>query len=453
MPPTEAPTSDVVALTQQLIRNACVNDGRAESGEEVRNADVLMTYIEGSGLDTETYDSAPGRRSLVVRIEGSDRDAPSLCLLGHTDVVPVNESRWARDPFGGEIVDGVLWGRGAIDMFNLTASMAVAVRRLADSGFRPRGDLLYIAVADEEAGGAYGAEHLATQEADAVRCDFLITESGGFPLPTPNGVRLPYLREEKGPLWARLVVTGTPGHGSMPYGTDNALLKASEIVGRLGRYHPPTRLDDAWRSFVHGLGIPEELAGPLLTEDGFAESLSFLPPGIARMAYSCTHTTITPTMLNSGSKTNIIPEQAEIALDIRVLPGDGETTVRQMLADALGDAAEGVEIHFHDADAVATSSPIDSPLVDAMHRVSQRFYEGCELVPMRMVGSTDARHFRQLLGTAAYGFGMWSQRLSLDEIATMGHGDDERIDLESLELSVELWDALVRDFLDPEVAS
>ena len=332
-------------------------------------------------------------------------------------------------------------------MFNLTASMAVAVRKLADDGFRPRGDLVYIAVADEEAGGTYGAEHLAIHEADAVRCDYLITESGGFPLSTPNGVRLPFLREEKGPLWARLVVTGTPGHGSMPYGTDNALLKASEIVGRLGRYRPPTRLDDAWRSFVHGLGIPEELAGPLLTEEGFVESLAFLPAGIAKMAYSCTHTTITPTMLRSGSKNNIIPEEAEIALDIRVLPGDDETTVRAMLADALGDVAEGVDIHFHDADAVATSSPLTSPLVDTMHRVSQRFYEGCELVPMRMVGSTDARHFRRLLGTAAYGFGMWSERLGLDEIATMGHGDDERIDLESLELSVELWDALVRDFL------
>jgi acetylornithine deacetylase/succinyl-diaminopimelate desuccinylase-like protein len=439
------PTSDVVALTQQLIRNACVNDGHVESGQEVRNADLLRTFLEGSGLDVETYESAPGRSSLVVRIEGSDADAPSLCLLGHTDVVPVNESRWSRDPFGGEIVDGVLWGRGAIDMFNLTASMAVAVRQLADSGFRPRGTLLYVAVADEEAGGTYGAEHLVCHEADAVRCDYLITESGGFPLPTPDGVRLPYLREEKGPLWARLHVTGTPGHGSMPYGTDNALLKAGEIVRRLGEYRPPTRLDDAWRSFVHGLGIPEELAGPLLQEDGFVETLALLPPGIAKMAYSCTHTTITPTMLSSGSKTNIIPEEAEIALDVRVLPGDDETTVRAMIADALGDAAEGVDIHFGRSDDVATESPAESPLVDAMRRASRRFYEGSDLVPMRMVGSTDARHFRRVLGTAAYGFGMWSDRLGLDEIATMGHGDDERIDLRSLEMSVELWDVLARD--------
>jgi acetylornithine deacetylase/succinyl-diaminopimelate desuccinylase-like protein len=152
-------------------------------------------------------------------------------------------------------------------------------------------------------------------------------------------------------------------------------------------------------------------------------------------------------MITSGSKTNIIPGRAEIALDIRVLPGDDEASVRTMIADALGDAAEGVEVHFARSDDVATESPADSPLVDVMQRVSQRFYSDAQLVPMRMVGSTDARHFRRVLGTAAYGFGMWSQRLSLDEIATMGHGDDERIDLDSLEMSVELWDALVREFL------
>ena len=442
-----APTSDVVALTQQLIRNECVNDGRPESGGEIRNADVIRTYLEGGGVEVERFDAAPDRSSLVVRIEGTDPDAPSLCLMGHTDVVPVNESRWARDPFGGELIDGVLWGRGAVDMFNITASMAVAVKRLASSGFRPRGTLIYLAVADEEAGGVYGAEHLALHEADAVRCDYLVTESGGFPLKTPSGVRLPYLHEEKGPMWAKLTVTGSPGHGSMPYGTDNALLRAAEVVRRIGEYRPPTRLDDAWRSFVKGMGIPDELAGPLLEVEGFVDKLQFLPAGIAKMAYSCTHTTITPTMLDSGSKTNIIPEEATVSLDIRVLPGDDEATVRGMIATALGDAAEGVHVHFDRGTDVATESPAESPLVDSLRTVAQRFYEGSDLVPLRMVGSTDARHFRRIFGTAAYGFGMFSERIGLDELATMGHGDDERIDVESLDMAVEMWDALVRDFL------
>src|SRR5581483_9158564 len=421
---SEQPTSDVVALTQQMIRHACVNDGSVESGEEIRNADLLRGYLEGAGLEVERYEAAPGRASLVVRIEGTDPDAPSLCLMGHTDVVPVNEGRWTHDPFGGEIIDGFVWGRGAIDMFNVTASMAVATKQLAEANFRPRGTLVYLAVADEEAGGVYGAEHLALHEADALRTDYCITESGGDPLQTPHGIRLPYLREENGPMWAKLHVKGTPGHGSMPYGTDIALVKAAEVVRRINEYRPPTRLDDAWKSFVHGLGIPEELAEMLLNEQGFVEALALLPAGIAKMAYSCTHTTITPTMFGAGTKTNIIPEEAEISLDIRVLPGDDEAAVRRMIADALGDAGEGVEVHFDRGTDVATVSPAESPLLDSMRKVAGRFYEGAELIPMRMVGSTDARHFRRIFGTAAYGFGMWSERLNMDQIATMGHGDD-----------------------------
>jgi acetylornithine deacetylase/succinyl-diaminopimelate desuccinylase-like protein len=440
-------TTDVVPLTQQLIRNRCVNDGAITSGEELRNAELLQTYLEGGGLDVQRFESAPGRASLVTRIEGSDPDAPSLCLLGHTDVVPVNEARWTHDPFGGELIDGVVWGRGAIDMFNLTASMVVAARRLADGGFRPKGTLIVAAVADEEAGGTYGADHLARTEADAVRCDYLITESGGFPLPTPAGVRLPYLAEEKGPMWATLSLTGTPGHGSMPFGSDNALIKAAEVVRRLGEYRPPTRLDGAWRGFVEGLGIPEELAGPLLQEEGFVDALAFLPLGIAKMAYSCTHTTITPTMLQSGSKLNIIPEEVEVGLDIRTLPGDGAEQVREMIDAALGDMASEIGLHFHRPDDTATESPARSPLVDAMERAAQQFYDGAALLPMRMVGTTDARHFRRAFGTVAYGFGMFSEKTSLDQIATMAHGDDERIDVESLEMSVRLWETLVADFL------
>src|SRR5437763_4600764 len=139
--------SDVVGLVQQMIRNRCVNDGSPESGEELRNADLLANYLEGAGLEVERYTSAPGRTSVVARIEGSDPAAPSLCLLGHTDVVPVNEERWENDPFSGEIIDGYVWGRGAIDMFNLTGSMAVAFRNLAASGFTPKGTLIYAAVA------------------------------------------------------------------------------------------------------------------------------------------------------------------------------------------------------------------------------------------------------------------------------------------------------------------
>jgi acetylornithine deacetylase/succinyl-diaminopimelate desuccinylase-like protein len=439
-------TDEVVDLVQQMIRNRCVNDGSPQSGEETRNADLLEDLLAGSGVDVERYESGPGRANLVARLEGSDPAAPTLCLMGHTDVVPVNEDRWSRDPFGGELVDGVVWGRGAIDMFSLTASMGVVVRDLARSGFRPRGTLVYAAVADEEALGRFGAEHLVTEHADAVRCDYLLTESGGFPFPSGEGTALPYLTEEKGPMWSSVHVHGTPTHGSMPYGADNALVKGAEVVRRLAEYRPPPRLDESWQAFVNGLAFPPELAAPLLEAEGFHDALALLPPGIARMAYSCTHMTIAPTMLQAGSKVNIIPETVEIQLDVRTLPDQGPVEVEHAIRDAISELADDVEIRVGAPD-LATVSPADSPLADALGRAARAFYDDARLVPMRMVGTTDARHFRRHFDTVAYGFGMFSRRLSIEDLATMGHGDDERIDVESLAMVTDLWDVLVRDFL------
>src|SRR5205085_7478294 len=161
---------------QHLIRNACVNDGSVASGHEARSADVIAQYLGTSGLDVQRYAPAPGRESVVARIEGTDPTAPTLLLMGHTDVVPVSPDGWSRDPFGAEVVDGFVWGRGAVDMLNLTASQAVAFRRLADSGFRPRGTLVFLAVADEEALGTWGADWLLQHERDAVYADYVLTE-------------------------------------------------------------------------------------------------------------------------------------------------------------------------------------------------------------------------------------------------------------------------------------
>jgi acetylornithine deacetylase/succinyl-diaminopimelate desuccinylase-like protein len=439
--------NEVTELVQQLIRNRCVNDGASDSGQEARNAELLESYLEGPGIETQRCTSAPGRSSLIARIEGTDPEAPTLCLLGHTDVVPVNEARWDNDPFAGEVIDGWLWGRGAIDMFNLTGSMAVAMKQLSRSGFRPRGTLIFAAVADEEAGGHYGAEHLVEHETDAVRCDYVITESGGFPLDTPGGLKLPALAEERGLMWSRLRVRGAPSHGSMPYGADNALIKAAEIVRRVSDYRPIARIDDTWRTFVEGFGLPADVAAPLLRAEGFDEAIALLPPGMARMAYSCTHTTIAPTMMQAGSKINIIPESVAIDLDIRTLPGDGRDEIEAMLRTAIGDLIDDVDIEIG-RDDLATASPIDTPLWDAMARVASGVYEGATLLPMRMVGATDARHFRRGLGAAAYGFGLFSRNMNVELLASMGHGDNERVDLESLDLCLQLWDALARDFLE-----
>src|SRR5688572_2113756 len=354
-------------LVQQLIRNACVNDGTLQSGQETRSVDTIAAHLAGSGLDLQRFESAPGRESLVARIEGSDPDAPSLLLLGHTDVVPVNPEFWREDPFGGDIIDGELWGRGAIDMLNLTASMAESMRRWSVDGFRPTGDIIYAAVADEEALGTYGADFLANREADAVRADYVITETGGMPMPSPDGIRLPALVAEKGALWTKLVVRGVAGHGSLPFRTDNALVKAAEVVRRIADHRPATRISDIWRGFVAGLGLPEEVARPLLHEEGFTDFVGALPIGLSRLSYSCTHTTMAPTVLHLDGKTNVIPDRVELELDVRALPGDGPDEIRVMLCEALGDLAAEVEIGEIKG-MEATVSPMDTPLWDAMQR-------------------------------------------------------------------------------------
>jgi acetylornithine deacetylase/succinyl-diaminopimelate desuccinylase-like protein len=435
----------VTPLVQQLIRNQCVNDGTVSSGQEQRNVDLLRSHLEGPGLDLQTYEPAPGRSNLVVRMEGSEPGHPSMCWLAHTDVVPVNAAGWTRDPFGGELVDGEVWGRGAIDMFNLTASMAVAIRELADSGFRPRGDLVFAAVADEEAGGEYGARHLVDEHLDAVRADYVITESGGMPLPTPTGTALPVLVGERGLMWPRIVVHGTPGHGSVPYGTDNALVTAAEVVRRITAFRTPPRVTALWESFVAGLGVPAELAQVLVDGERLDAALPALPPGLARIAFSSTRTTIATTGLDSGTKTNVIPDRAQIQLDVRTLPGDDAATVLALLREAIGDLIDKVEIEPGD-EVPATVSPADTPLWDALSRVSRGFYPDGHLVPMLMVGGTDNRWMRPT-GAVGYGFGLFSRKLSLEQIAQMGHGNDERVDVDSLQMITEMWSALAKDFL------
>ena len=317
---TDDPTAEVTDLLQLLIRNQCVNDGTIASGEETRSVDLLAGYLAGAG-DHEIFEPQPGRQSLVARIEGTDPDAPALLLMGHTDVVPVNPDGWSRDPFGAELVDGFVWGRGAVDMLNLTASQAVAFRRLADSGFRPRGTLIFLAVADEEALGTWGADWLLQHERDAVYADYVLTEAGGFQIPTPAGPRLPVVVGEKGTFWTKIKVHGTPGHGSQPFRTDNALVTAAEVVRRIADFRPQTQIHESWHQFVEGLHYEPELTEALLSADGFADALAELPVGVARHWHACTHTTFAPTVAHGGTKTNVIPDLVELEVDIRTLPG------------------------------------------------------------------------------------------------------------------------------------
>ena len=435
-------TGDTVELLQTCIRNACVNDGRLESGEEIRSSDVIEQYLGGVGLDMQRVEPSPGRRSLVARLEGTDPQAPTLCLLGHTDVVPVNPAGWQRDPFGGELVDGEVWGRGALDMLNLTCSMAVAMRELAATGKRPRGTIVYVAVADEEAGAEYGAKHLIEHEADLVKADYVITESGGLSLEGNLGHRLTITVGEKGIGWRRLIIGGTPGHGSMPYGSDNALITAAEVIRRIGSYRPMATVSDVFTSYTAALDLPAETIAKLHDPAQISDGLRAIDDrGTAKFVHACSHTTFSPNVVHGGQKTNVIPDEIVVEVDIRTLPGVTPDMVDSMLRDAIGpDLVARVKIEsIRDLD--ASASPTDTPLYDALQRVGRRFYPESSLVPRMTAGGTDATFFRAA-GAVAYGFGLFSRAVSPGEFAQRFHGNNERIDVESLRLTTEAWLAL-----------
>ncbi|MDJ0768488.1 MAG: M20/M25/M40 family metallo-hydrolase [Ilumatobacter sp.] len=444
-------TAETTELLQAMIRNACVNDGTPESGDETKSAELLQTFLEGAGLDVEWYEARPGRGSVVARIEGSDPDAPSLCLMGHTDVVPVSPEGWSNDPFGGELIrtaDGQdeVWGRGAIDMLNLTSSMAVAFRHLARSGFRPKGDLIYFGVADEEAGGVWGAEWMFDRHPEVVDADYCLTELGGWSHVDDHGTRHVTVNVgEKGMAWRRLRVTGTPGHGSMPFGADNALVKAAAVVDRLSAYRSAPHLGVAWQAQVESFGLPGELRAAMLDPDRVYDAIAELPVSIARGCHALTHTTVSPNVAHGGQKTNVIPDVVDVEVDIRTVPGTTRADVDALLADALGDLAAHVEVtSLQESD--PTESPMGNELWDTVAKHTQLAYPGARLVPGIVVGGTDARFYRDR-GRVAYGAGLFSPNIDMAAFGSRFHGHDERIDVDSLALATEFWIGIARDLL------
>ena len=444
-------TDRTVDLLQTMIRNECVNDGTRESGHETRNADVLEQVISGPGVDIERFEPVPGRASIVGRIAGSEPDAPGLCLMGHTDVVPVHADGWDRDPFGGELINGEVWGRGAVDMLNLTSSMAVAFRELADDAargaFRPKGDLIFFGVADEESGSEHGARWMADNHADAIRADYVLTENGGLHSGPSDAPFVGVNVAEKGVAWRKLTVRGTPGHGSMPFRKDNALIKAAGVVQRLADYRPAPRFTELWRTRVETLGLPDEMREALLDESAIDDLLDDLPsvPAAAHL-HACTHTTFSPNLVDGGAmKTNIIPDHVVVNVDIRTLPGDGPDEVDAHLRAALGDLANHVEVEIIMNDPASTSR-VDTPLWDALARAVNIPFPTARLTPQLVVGFTDARIYREM-GAVAYGAGLFSPGLDAGEFGSRFHGHNERIDVESLALTTRLWHDVCSDLL------
>jgi acetylornithine deacetylase/succinyl-diaminopimelate desuccinylase-like protein len=366
------------------------------------------------------------------------------------DVVPADASGWSVDPVAAEIIDGFVYGRGAIDMLNVTAAMAVAVRPYLRGEKRPRGDLVFAAVADEEAGGRFGAAALVEQRWDLVQAAYLLTEVA-YPPPTDTTQpTVPVATGEKGVFWTMLRTSGVPGHGSAPYRADNALEKMVRGLAGLFDTPSPVTIDELWEGFVSALDLAPDLAAALTDPDrvdAAIETLATIDPLLARYAHAVTHLTISPNQLAAGVKTNIIADRAEASVDIRALSGMDRSFVDSHLAKAMGGARDELEIEPI-SDTEATISPVGNRLWEAI-AVSVEELEGHRnLVPTLMPVGTDARFWRPR-GTEAYGVGLFDERMNFSEMLALFHGHDERVSVGSLERTTTLYEHILDHFFSP----
>jgi acetylornithine deacetylase/succinyl-diaminopimelate desuccinylase-like protein len=439
-------SSEVVELLQALIRNQCVNDGTTASGQEHRSVATLVDFL---GVPGEIFEPAPGRQSLVYRIAGSDEDAPSLALVPHTDVVPVDRSGWRRDPFAAEIVDGMIHGRGAVDMLNVTAAMAVAAKPYLTGKAKPRGDLVLAAVADEEAGGRHGAAALVEERWDLVGADYLLTEVAYPGIQGEQGPLIPVATGEKGVFWSALRTVGTPGHGSMPYGADNALEKMVAALVGIFDTPAPVAIVEQWEEFVSVLALPADLKAALTDPDRVDEATDTVAaddPLFARYIHALTHMTLSANMADAGVKANVIADRAQALVDIRTLPGMDRRFVDSHLRKAMGGARDDVEIQPVQ-DLAATISPIGNPLWDAIADSVEDLEGHRNLLPTLMTVGTDARFWRTR-GTVAYGVGLYDDRMSFSEMLALFHGHDERVSVASVERTTQLYERVLQHFLE-----
>ena len=441
-------SGEVLELLQALIRNECVNDGSRESGAEYRSVATLADFFGEAG---EIVEPLPGRSSVVYRVPGRDPTAPKVLLMGHLDVVPVSEGGWSVDPFAGEVIGDFVWGRGTVDMLNLTAAMAVVFRRyLTGQASQPAGDLIYLGVADEEAGGRHGAEWIVKNRFDLVECDYVLTEVAFPSLKADDGsVVYPVKVGEKGPFWQRLRTSGSPSHGSQPYGTDNAVTKLAAAISAIAASEGPVDITPEWRAFVEGVGLAPERAAALLDPDLLDDeiaSISVDDPVYARWVHACTHLTLSPNTMSGGSKTNTVPDAAEATLDVRLLPGQTEIDLTDHLRKVLGPDYEDLVIEGIQ-ESEASASATSGPMWEAIRSGFESMTGSGRIVPALTPVATDARFFRAR-GVAAYGVGLFDDQVGFSDFLSMFHGNDERVSVQSLGLTAQLLDRIIESLSD-----
>jgi len=429
----------------RLIRFNTVNP----PGNERECQEWLHGYLEEAGFECELMGAEPQRPNLIARLRG-EAEGPVLGYLSHVDTVLASPQDWSRDPWSGEVHDGFLWGRGALDMKSQTAAEVVAGARLARDGWRPPcGELKIMSVVDEEAGGHLGAKWLTEERPDVSRCDFLVNEGGGPVMPFGDRRLYGVCCAEKGTFRFAVRTSGRAGHASVPGLADNALLRLVPLVERLGSGRAGYDLTEEPRAFMTALG--EDPGDP----DAALRHITEVDSRLAAMVEPTFGVTFAPTIITASEKINVIPAHAELKVDCRVPPGMGaEDTMRRIL-EVLGDGSgpeAGFEVEFLEQ-VIGNRSPIDSPLMDAISDwVGEQDLEG-EVVPTVLPAFTDSRWYRAAFpDCVAYGF--FPQRhMSLYESWPLVHGADERIDVRDLGFAASFFHELPRRLLAPEGGS
>jgi len=418
-------------VLQRLIRFNTVNP----PGDERVAQEWLAALLQEAGFAVTLTGRTPERPNLVARLRGA-AEGPVLCLLSHVDTVLATPGEWTHDPWSGDVDDGFVWGRGALDMKNQTAAEVTAALELARSGWRPaRGDLLVVVVVDEETGGAEGARWLVDTHPDLVRCDFLLNEGGGAVIPYDGRRLFGVCVAEKGVFRFNLHTHGVAGHASIPKIGDNALVKVAPLLQAMATRQPAQDLTDAPRALMAGLGV--ETIAHLAEKD----------PVLAMLVEPMLGVTLAPTMAHASDKVNVIPSRATLKVDCRVPPGHGEETARRRIAEVLGDPADaGYTLEFAEQ-VVGNASPVESPLMDVIRDWVAAEEPDALVLPTILPGFTDSRTFRDAFPhCVAYGF--FPQRhQTLYETSPLIHGADERIDVRDLELATRFFAHAARTLL------
>ncbi|HEY5343039.1 MAG TPA: M20/M25/M40 family metallo-hydrolase [Solirubrobacteraceae bacterium] len=451
------PAAEAIGLLQKLIRFDTVNP----PGNERAAQEYLRDYLTEAGFECELLGAEPERPNLVARLRAdrssthsdSANDGPTLCYLSHVDTVLANAEEWsAHGPWSGDLADGFVWGRGALDMKSQTAAEIAAAAGLARSGWRPaKGELLIVVVVDEETGGELGAQWITREHPEKVRCDLLVNEGGGAVFEYEGPSTHPLARRhygvccaEKGVFRFTVTTSGVAGHASMPKIGENALLKMAPVLERLAARQPAYELTAEPEAFLRALGEhPGDPAGAVARLGAADERL-------VTMFEPMLGVTFTPTRIRASEKINVIPSVAELKVDCRVPPGLGEEEVRRGIAEVLGDPMDShppFRIDFTER-IEGNRSPIESRLMEAIAGWVSEHDAGADVVPVILPGFTDSRHFRQAFpDCVAYGF--FPQRhQTLFETQPLIHAADERIDARDLAFATEFFGDLARRVLE-----